>query len=290
MGDAELMLEASFCDLRHGGDGDPRKAYALSKKDADTSASEWDQPFPDSWIATTAPIALGLLTDVASELALERDDGREKLWPLIAAQYRKWTVGLVPTSTLDGSWRPCEALVRIACQETWRFPARLAERLDSLPGAAAKLWASDVLAFLSDIIAENAQREKNTHRELLRAKKQALIYRRGIEVDDSEFEDDEDEVEIIETPYGMGEVKEKRTWRARNAQGSSEVRLITNVVKLEFGGTLYQPVIHASLPKGDGIVSIPSEVSGECFSFSFHTFFAVPTREFSSLASFRIYV
>ena len=31
-GDAELLVEASFADLRHGGDGDLTKAYKLVEK------------------------------------------------------------------------------------------------------------------------------------------------------------------------------------------------------------------------------------------------------------------
>lgn len=254
------MLEASFCDLRHGGDGDPRNAYSLSKKDADTSNTEWDQPFPDSWIATTAPIALGLLTDIASEVAFGRDDdGRSCLWPLIGAQYRKWLVSQEPVGR-GGLWRPCEALVRIACREAWRFPMRVSDRLAALPRDLDERWASDLLSFFADAISESAVLEKLTHRDLLKAKKKALIHRKGGELD-NEFDD---EVEIVETQYGMGEVKEKRRSKLRgSADGGIDLRVTTNVIKLEFGGTLFQPVIHSpSNSLTQPSVGIPTEVSG----------------------------
>eukprot|EP00957_Ditylum_brightwellii_P110726 8444287-Ditylum_brightwellii.AAC.1 len=63
LGEAELLVEASFADLRHNGDGNLSRVHGLAKKDADGIISN-EQPFPDSWIATTAPIALGLLTDI----------------------------------------------------------------------------------------------------------------------------------------------------------------------------------------------------------------------------------
>jgi hypothetical protein len=266
MGDAELMLEASFCDLRHGGDGDPRNAYALSKKDTDTSSTEWDQPFPDSWIATTAPIALGLLTDIASEVAFGRDDeGRSCLWPLISAQYRRWLVSDEPSGR-GGLWRPCEALVRIACREARRFPVRVSDRLGSLPRDLAGRWVSDFLSFFASAISDSAVLEKLTHRDLLKAKKKALIDRKGGE-SDSEFDD---EVEIVETQYGMGEVKEKRKAKLRGSTGGGvDLRVTTNVIKLEFGGTLFQPVVHSPSTQGNAeiqpSVGIPTEVSGASF-------------------------
>ena len=261
MGEAELMLEASFCDLRHGGNGDPSKAYSLAKKDAGSEA-ESDQPFPDSWIATTAPIALGLLTDIANTIVLDRGAaGRERLWPLIAAQYRRWSVGLTKVSS-PTCWRPCEALIRIACREARRFPVRLSQMMDRLTAEEAESWASDFLLFLATLLSESVQRETSTHRELLRAKKQALIDRRGIATDGESLDDDESDKVV--TPFGNGIVQEKRKPRTAASSNSGEYRITTSVIKLECGATLYQPVAHPSSPRLSDGGCIPKEVTGRC--------------------------
>ena len=121
-----LTIDAAFTQLRHDGDGDLRKAHRLANKSDEAKATE--QPFPDSWLATTAPIALGLLTDIVTKFVVYRGvEGREKVWPLIASQYRHWCIGRGSSSgKLEASpWSPCEALVRIACRELYRLPRRV---------------------------------------------------------------------------------------------------------------------------------------------------------------------
>ena len=93
LGTAELLVEASFADLRHGGDGDLSKAHGLAKKDQE-GKKEAEQPFPESWVATTAPVALGMLTDIFSEIIIEKgQDGRDILWPIILEQLQRWSAG-----------------------------------------------------------------------------------------------------------------------------------------------------------------------------------------------------
>jgi hypothetical protein len=66
LGKAELLVEANFADLRHRADGDLSRAYELVQKNRKAGFSE--QPFLDSWIATTSGTALGMITDIASEI------------------------------------------------------------------------------------------------------------------------------------------------------------------------------------------------------------------------------
>merc|ERR1711933_441392 len=51
LGVAELLVEASFTDLRHGGDGDLNRVNGLASKQQNSKKNAHDQPFPDSWIA-----------------------------------------------------------------------------------------------------------------------------------------------------------------------------------------------------------------------------------------------
>jgi hypothetical protein len=79
-------------------------------------------PFPDSWIATTGPIALGMVTDVFNVFLFRSDDVRvkEELWPVAMKLFVIWTEGISAEDDKD-TWEPCEALVRICCQELNRI-------------------------------------------------------------------------------------------------------------------------------------------------------------------------
>ena len=175
MGSSELMLEASLADLRHGGDGDLKRAYMLTKKQ-DTAVDipgELDEPFPNSWLATTAPSALGLLTDIATEIAVPRGtDGSEKIWPLVAKQYKVWCVGHGGKFYSDrGPWKPCEAVVRVACKEYQRFAFRLVEKFSSMKSSEARLWSTLAAESITDVVSENVQLEDTVHRDFVKQRK-----------------------------------------------------------------------------------------------------------------------
>lgn len=268
VGHAELMLEASFSDLRYGGDGDLRKAYALAKKDA-TSAVQVEQPFPDSWIATTASIALGLLTDIASEIVLHRGrEGRDQLWPLIVDQYRTWCLGRIDRAA-DGKkmhWNPCEALVRISCGETDLLSKRIANAIPDMDPSEAASWSSAVLNLFSGLISESVQSEKLTQRELVRSKEKALNNRKGQNSFRDTLDDGVDSVVekgVIVTAFGKGKVLEKREEQVLDDLSGKKVEIVTQVLKLPYG-TLYQPSVpSASTLSRSSDKRIPSEVSGK---------------------------
>jgi len=170
LGPAELMLEASFADLRHGGDGDLRRAYMLAKKeDAAVESDGLDEPFPNSWLATTAPSALGLLTDITSEIVVARDPEASKLiWPIVAKQYKTWCVGHAGDPQRNTTpWKPCEAAARVACREYHRFAARLAERLGDMAKENAVEWAVIVVESFGDVIHENILIENESIESLI---------------------------------------------------------------------------------------------------------------------------
>ena len=164
LGPAELMLEASFTVLRHGGNGDLRKARLLVKRGNDGENSEQDeQPFPESWIATTAPGALGLLTDVTTEVALYKGkEGRDAVWKILSDQCKLWYVG----DQSGGTWTPCEALVRISCREMQTFADRIAEHIHDLEPLDKQGWASCVLEFFAEALVLNATAEENARRSV----------------------------------------------------------------------------------------------------------------------------
>lgn len=242
LGEAELLVEASFADMRHGGTGNLSRAFELARKDMHQVPNE--QPFPDSWVATTGPVALGTLTDIITEIALKRGaDGREKFWPPILAQFQAWTIGC--SDRRGELWQPCEALVRTACREFHRLPYRLKDYLPDLPVYEREAWAAIVFDSFASTMTKLVEVEAGIKEELIRAKFEAYgpaALNRG------SFQDCSDEEElgkvsaevIMYTPYGKGVLVERRQSMFALDSGEYET-FVMNSIKLEFGGTLYRP-------------------------------------------------
>lgn len=290
LGPSELMLEASFTDLRHGGDGDLRKAHKLAKKSPSDSLKATEQPFPDSWLATTASMALGLLTDITTEYVISRGpEGRERIWPIISEQYRLWYAGRVQkeenVSQSDGSnissWAPCEALVRISCREILRLSNRFAMDYDvsSLPEEEKTTWSSLLLNFVSDLLAESLEQEEYLRVELLRLKmgNTHRKHEEKTEVSATSKQKAADE-SVVHTPFGKGKVVNRRRHEFHDEDFEYSSKVIMDVIALDFGATLYRP---ASVSIGEKILeeksngSAFSEDDGKCFHIQFTYSFQV---------------
>ena len=177
LGPAELLLEASMTDMRHGGDGDLTKAYKFAKKDMSNDA-DGEQPFPDSWIATTGPVALGCLVDIVSEVILPHGaDGGIILWPSIGHIFRRWCNGNCYKNEDGryelGKWAPCEALVRIATREILRLSWRLVARLPQMSSGDAQVWSNTFVSFFVEILEQSLDIEDATQKALLEQKMDA---------------------------------------------------------------------------------------------------------------------
>jgi len=268
LGKAELMLEASFTDLRHGGDGDLRRAYILAKKAETTAPKINEQPFPDSWLATTAPIGLGLLTDIGSEIALNKGaEGRQKLMPIIFRQYKLWCLGQEPSLTEDSIpldevsilWTPCEAVVRTSCREVHRFSLRLAEWLPALGKKDAIDWASLALTLYSDLLAQSVDIEDAARHNLLQLKKKAYVDR--IQSDSDEEDDlggkEDNDYGAIHTPFGRGRILRMRKDSYPAVGDQAGMELVMNVITLDFGATLFSPASGSAQHLADDEIAKP---------------------------------
>lgn len=194
-GPAELLVEASFADLRYGGDGDLKKVHVLdAKKSNSTQISQInekkeEQPFPDSWIATAGPIALGTLTDILSEISGD-------LWPLTRDIYYNWIFG-------SPSKKTCEALVRIGCKELCRV-----------------LTKTPIVQDFSEVMLKNILLIDCVHEDLITNKFQALGYQKKTEnvnetektptelsmITETSFVKEENTV-TVDTPFGAGKLE-----------------------------------------------------------------------------------
>eukprot|EP00590_Aulacoseira_subarctica_P004735 CAMPEP_0172421342 /NCGR_PEP_ID=MMETSP1064-20121228/7590_1 /TAXON_ID=202472 /ORGANISM="Aulacoseira subarctica , Strain CCAP 1002/5" /LENGTH=1266 /DNA_ID=CAMNT_0013161687 /DNA_START=1 /DNA_END=3798 /DNA_ORIENTATION=+ len=239
LGPAELLVEASFADLRHGGDGDLTRIPGFPRRSSSkTHPSE--QPFPESWVATTASLALGILADIFSEFAFTLgDEGRTALWPSIFGQYKLWILG--PPDLLDDDkdsddisiledihtdplWRPCEALARIGCKELSRIPAILSKKVENLNEAMP--WWEIICDDFSSVLLQNVALNRAILAELIDSKL-AMIGRHRL----SETPSKNLTSKVI-TPYGLGEVLKRRRDIFENQIWE---------VSLDWGATLYGP-------------------------------------------------
>lgn len=219
-GPAELMLEASFTDLRHGGDGDLRFAYELAKRDDVSNGENGVQPFPDSWIATTAVFALGLLTDVTSGILLNMGDSDIGiLWPIVAQVYKLWFTG----TRSPHVWQPCEALVRIACQEVGRLSVMVLGRSQNA------IWITLLSSLYCDLLTESRTNQEDGHRDLVK-RKEAIVANPVMGRPTRTLSDKVGSQ--IETLYGVGEILQKR-------QNVTNKELEVVVIALEWNATLF---------------------------------------------------
>lgn len=248
MGPSELMLEASLTDLRHGGDGDLRKAHLLARKSPADLSKTTEQPFPDSWLATTASLALGFITEVTTEFVIFRKEiGREKIWPMIAQQYRQWILG--QTRSPDASipidtWLPCEALVRISCREILRLVRRLASDCDkaAISDNEQIAWSSVVLNFYSDLLAESVSMEESFRLALLNSRVNESPKKRETKIKKKKRIRKPDVVSeiIFYTPFGKGKLVNRRRYSYSDTATGSNVDIVMDQIALDFG-VLYRP-------------------------------------------------
>lgn len=206
-------------------------------------------------------MALGLLTDIASEVFLTLGaEGREKLWPLIAKQFLVWCVGRpldIRENRKNGMgevdvWWPCEALVRVACHEMQRLPERVTGLFPGLYQFERIGWTGMFLTMFSDALTKTVEHEKALEKDLFRARRQASNPDESLPaaapapeiVVEPETHADSDSCQVgacVDTPYGQGQLLKKRRDCYKGTDGPNYVHLKVNEIVLDFGGTLYRP-------------------------------------------------
>ena len=226
-----------------------------------SKAEPREQPFPDSWIATTAPIALGLLTDIASEVLLKYGaDARERLLPFIVRQFLVWCIGRpldFDDKHTSSSWRldvwwPCEALVRVACNEMYRLPHRISEALPGLDQMERIAWTKTLLTMFSAALSKSVTHEKTIQKDLFETKARVYIVSGSKEDESTDKESNEVHLKqekqaepivetIVLTPYGKGHLVETRKDSYSVSDGQNLKGVTMNVINLDSGATLYRP-------------------------------------------------
>ena len=233
----------------------------MAQKSSEEKATD-QPPFPDSWIAITAPLALGLFTDLCSEFVLYRgEEGRITLWPLIVDQFTHWCNGLADDKA--SAWRPCEALVRISCQELFRLPRRMfadAEFSD-LPHSEQEAWANAFLDCFAGLMTSSVTEQGVLIQSLLDAREQTSSMRLT-----DDFDADEMASRIVVQPFGSGILL--------NSVENPVTKSMTQVIELEFGGILYRPLStdphnfsETITPSPIPEAGIPFEVAGKCLHY-----------------------
>lgn len=252
MGPAELMLEASFTDLRHGGDGDLRRAYILARKGETSARKDHEQPFPDSWIATVAPLALGLLTDIISELIMTRFD--LNLVAIVTDQYRLWFLGGYHAgSSKNNMWTPCEALVRATCNELKRLSRCLFQR-PCTPLSVSNECAVWLIELYIDLLEGSTAKQSDSLRSLVEWKEAT----KRLELDTG-LDEVEETGSMVVTPFGAGRLLGRR--QDRYIVSGTTICANVDIISLDFGATLYQA--QRDEDRDFANRKIPAEVDGK---------------------------
>jgi hypothetical protein len=229
MGPAELLLEATFTDMRNGGGGNLSEAYKFAKKDMESRDDE-EQPFPDSWVSTTAPIALGTLTDLSSEVMLIRGAKGATLWRSTVGEiYQRWCNGDIT------KWVPCEAVVRIATSELERLMKRVTHDVTEIDMNDSKVWANEMVGFYAEVLQKNLEVEQEMMDMLLDAKFRAL----NTSSSDSTQSNGGGALVAkglrVKTDFGVGTLQDKRS--IADVDGK---KMVLETIQLEYG-ILFRP-------------------------------------------------
>jgi len=221
MGSAELLLEATFTDMRNGGGGDISQAYKFAKKDLSSNDQDVEQPFPDSWISTTASVALGSLTDISSEIIFIRGASGANVWfSTIGETYQLWCNG-------SESWLPCEAVVRIGTSEVNRFMRRATADLPKFVREDARVWANEIIKFYTQLLNHSLEIEQSLIDKLLRWKWRAYKTSSGKK---------EGSGLRIRTAYGNGFLEKEQNV----THNDGEFKVVVETIKLDYG-ILHRP-------------------------------------------------
>lgn len=196
-----------------------------------------EEAFPDSWVATTGPIALGMLTDIFCMIVMHYEvaDAR-KMWPIVMGQMQRWAVGCPLTiQHRITPWNPCEALVRIGCKEISRLSETLITLLPRMEDNDAKIWLNVLCRNLSETLSYSSELEGKLHIEFNNI---ADVKRNAVE--NKEQSNDAGVAanydDRVCTPYGLGNILDRRLDKYSSSQD-----IEINVIRLDSGATLYAP-------------------------------------------------
>lgn len=208
---------------------------------------------------------MGLLTDIASEVFLQLGaEGRKKLWPPISRQFLQWCAGRPLDSVSNkqngeqqqvedqGVWWPCEALVRVACNEMQRLPERITNSFHELDQGERIAWTNMILGMFSDALTKTVEHQISIERELFRARVKVhkmpmprpeplAAETSGDSLMDGVIDGSPQVDTIIYTQYGKGRVVTNRKDRHETSDGQNYQNVVVNEIALDFGGTLYRP-------------------------------------------------
>lgn len=240
MGHAELLVEASFVDLKHGGKGNLSKAFTLLNKAPIKKNIE--EPFPDSWVATTAPIALGMFTDIFCLIASNYESEVAKsLWPVTVGLMQNWAVGSpfgLKASEPKSAWSPSEALVRIGCREIAHLSQTVFTLFPKMNKNDVAMWLGFLCQNLAETLAHNVDLESELHADVLReiAEMENQIIKEQESDNDDVNANNRNNDYTCETQYGTGTLLGTRT---DEYEGTS---VQISIIKLNSGATLFGPI------------------------------------------------
>lgn len=194
-----------------------------------------DEPFPDSWVATTGPLALGMLTDIFCSFVLKFSlEESIMIWPLTVGNIQKWVNGSPYGVDDQEDFVPCEAITRIGSAEL----AHLTENLFMIFHHLNVEYVRNLLGLLCESLANALSKNVDLERKLLLAASVDIEhFQNSLQVNDHPSLESNPvtitERNVVETAYGSGKII---TFRIdQHPDGNIKMALI----KLESGSNLY---------------------------------------------------
>ena len=212
-------------------------------------AKKGEDPFPDSWVATTAPLAIGTLSDVfCSTIIPNGDEYCDALWPIIINEFQQWATGNPPTedqsSTDKSKRRPCEVLARIGCNELLRFSSMLLDSISLLKEQETTLWVDKLCNSFGHVLMKHVQDENLIYSVLV-----DRLHGGGNLKGEFYLQGDD---QMITTPFGDGMLTGERI---------DDDEIVIKIVQLKSGATLYGPM------DGMDVKDIKPLQNGMCFGY-----------------------
>ena len=228
LGVAESLIVASLRDLRIGGDGSLKKnknhGGFYQKRNEFLDDEEVDLALEDvvemggsitpsdSWVASTATCALGMLIDIVWVHHFNLGvGGREVLLPIVAGSI----VSLFGFGEIDSElvWIPCEALLRICCAQIGRLAMSLEKSSSNMLEPEVAAWRNDISTITASLLRDTVIHQEKISSRLVVEKRAADIACAPVNRVDDIFLRQKLEMQQKQQPGGGGGGRELRFTR-----------------------------------------------------------------------------
>jgi hypothetical protein len=170
--------------------------------------------------------------------------------------------------------------------ETYRLASRITTRAAKLPSDMLSTCSTSIVSLVVDMANGSVDLQEKICRNIRSSRTRALEMKKKLFLEDDSLDSDSELNALVSTQYGSGRLIRTRTDVHSVAASKESYQVLVNEIALDFGATLYQPVVDnvaqtahkGTHNKGSAAVEgiaesgipldIPLEVNGECLYMS----------------------